>query len=406
MRSVSIQDSALAMNPFEDYLNFGNSFYYMQNNPAKEKIQEMAKINFDASLDIIAERAGFASRKTIQYYFGTRKNLFKSIGVELKSPKERLIEACKKLPYAASSRQITKKAGYKSHKIIQVYFKSLEELKRVSGKYLCNKDKISFNGVEFSLQDVSRGITIPEKITGLVAEEAGWHAGDGSLYKPQTGVEYNYCLGGDPNEEKEFYDYIKESIKKIYNLDVKIRKLSRGNLLGVVLSSKAIFTYKKYLGFPIGNKSKIVETPKIILNSKGKKIKSAFIRGLADTDFSLVFAKKHKQKHYYPNIVGSLNSKKLISQVAGMLRDLGFRVTEKTQPRKDKNTQYIVKIQGVEQLEKWIKEISFNNPKHMTKYLVWKEFGFCPPKTKIRERKLMLNKKLNPILFYGGENNA
>ncbi|MCR4335621.1 MAG: hypothetical protein NUV57_03740, partial [archaeon] len=396
-----------AQSPLEMGLNLFN-FNYIMGDSQVERLQNSARNQMGASLDEIAQGAGFTSRKAIQYYFGTRKNLFKSIGIEItkEKPKEKLIEAAKSLFYNSSAREIAKKAGYKSHKIINIYFDSLENLKRIAGKYECNKEKINFKGVEFSLQDVSRGVTIPQEINELVAEEAGWHAGDGSLFTPYTGVEYNYQLGGDPNEEIDFYKYISLSIKKIYNLGIKPKLLSKGNLLGLVVSSKAVFTYKKYLGFPVGDKANIIETPSKILNSKNKKIKAAFIRGLADTDFSLVFNKKHKTKHYYPTIVGALNSKILIEQVFLMLKELGFRPSKRTIIRKDKNTQYGVFLQGNEQLEKWIKEISFNNSKHTTKYLVWKKFGFCPAKTKIKERYLMLEGKLNPNLFYKRYENA
>ncbi|MFH1587654.1 MAG: LAGLIDADG family homing endonuclease [Candidatus Diapherotrites archaeon] len=369
---------------------------------AKQLIQSSAKKNgLRASSSKIAKDAGFKSRKAINYYFGTRKNLFGSIGIEIKSPQEKLIEATKELAHRSSAREIAKKSGYKSHKIINLYFDSLEDLKRKSGKYKCNKEKISFKGVEFSLQDISRGVTIPEKINELVAEEAGWHAGDGSLYaKKKTG--YLYCLAGDANQETDFYkDYVHKIFKRIYNLDIKLRKLSGGKTFGFVASSKAIYTYKnKCLGFPLGKKASIVEIPAQILESGNELIKGSFIRGLFDTDFSLSFQKKHKNRHYYPYIAGSLNSEKIIDQTASILKKMGFKPIKRVEIRKEKNKQYALKIIGYKQLEKWMDKISFRNPKHMTKYLVWKKFGFCPPHTTIQERKLILENKLDPNSFY------
>ena len=50
--------------------------------------------------------------------------------------------------------------------------------------------------------------------------------------------------------------------------------------------------------------------------------------------------------------------------------------------------------------DKWIKDIGFKNPKHYTKVKIWKKFGFCPPNTKIMERKKILNNEINPYSYY------
>ena len=401
MRSVSIaEDFAPAVNSLEEAFNYRNDFFYMKNNDAVTRLQSAIMQNPKGSLDKIAQDAGFTSRKAVSYYFGTRKKLLASVGIDLKSPEERLLEAAKTLSASASSREITKKAGYKSHKIIGLEFGSLEELKKKAGTYECNKEKINFEGVEFSPQDISRGITIPLEINGDVAEEAGWHAGDGSLYK-KDGTGFNYCMAGDKNEEKDFYDYVSKQIKKIYNIKAKPHLLAAGKSLGIKISSKAIYTYKNnYLEFPRGEKADIVEVPVKILNSNNEAIKLAFVRGLADTDFSLTFSKKHKARHCYPSIVGSMASKTIIDQAAKILVDAGFKVSKSAYKRKDKNTEYILRVFGSSQLEKWIIKISFSNSKHMTKYLLWKKFGFCPPKTTIEQRKLILEGELDPNSFY------
>ena len=52
-------------------------------------------------------------------------------------------------------------------------------------------------------------------------------------------------------------------------------------------------------------------------------------------------------------------------------------------------------ISGKENLKKWMKFIGFSNEKHLTKYLIWKKFGFCPPNTTLKQRLLILNDKMN-----------
>jgi hypothetical protein len=51
-------------------------------------------------------------------------------------------------------------------------------------------------------------------------------------------------------------------------------------------------------------------------------------------------------------------------------------------------------------LEKWMSEIGFHSSKHLTKYSLWKKYGFCPAKTSTPERILMLEGKLDPHSWY------
>src|SRR3989344_9036344 len=112
MRSVSIaEDFAPAVNSLEEAFNYRNDFFYMKNNDAVTRLQSAIMQNPKGSLDKIAQDAGFTSRKAVSYYFGTRKKLLASVGIDLKSPEERLLEAAKTLSASASSREITKKAG-------------------------------------------------------------------------------------------------------------------------------------------------------------------------------------------------------------------------------------------------------------------------------------------------------
>ena len=37
--------------------------------------------------------------------------------------------------------------------------------------------------------------------------------------------------------------------------------------------------------------------------------------------------------------------------------------------------------------------IGSNNPKHITKFKIWKQFGFCPPHTNLEQRKEILDNK-------------
>ena len=61
---------------------------------------------------------------------------------------------------------------------------------------------------------------------------------------------------------------------------------------------------------------------------------------------------------------------------------------------------YNVEVSGGINVRKWFSVIGSNNPKHITKHQVWDQFGFCPPYTKVAQRKKYLSRELNPNLFY------
>ncbi len=56
---------------------------------------------------------------------------------------------------------------------------------------------------------------------------------------------------------------------------------------------------------------------------------------------------------------------------------------------------YVIYISGTEMLERWMDLIGTKNPVKLTRYLVWKKFGFCPPHTTLQQRKDILNDKLD-----------
>lgn len=61
---------------------------------------------------------------------------------------------------------------------------------------------------------------------------------------------------------------------------------------------------------------------------------------------------------------------------------------------------YIINLNGRNNLVNWMKNIGFRNPKHLTKYSIWKKFGFCPPNTTILERRQILRDDIDPLTFY------
>ena len=56
--------------------------------------------------------------------------------------------------------------------------------------------------------------------------------------------------------------------------------------------------------------------------------------------------------------------------------------------KQNEKRKYLITISGIDGLEKWTELIGMKNPVKLSRYLVWKKFGFCPtntnPKTKRR----------------------
>lgn len=259
--------------------------------------------------------------------------------------------------------------------------------------------------VEFSRNDLKRNIILPIFISTALAEDIGIHIGDGSInYLPN--IDYECKCSGNPENEKEWYDnFIVPLKRKIFNIKVKARNFSDGTY-GIRLRSKAIIQfYNKVIGLPVGYKSSFIEIPELVLKSS-KEIQIACLRGIFDADGSLTFKKKTKNRiNFYPVISFSTRSKILRNQISAMLKTFNFKFCKCDRRRLDKRTKkigndYEIYISGKNNLLKWFNLVSSNNPNHTTKFLIFKQFGFCPVKTSLRERIKILetgfvNKFLN-----------
>lgn len=153
------------------------------------------------------------------------------------------------------------------------------------------------------------------------------------------------------------------------------------------------------LGFPYGKKTLIVKAPDRVLASQKSKI--SFLRGLFDTDGCITFERKHRKIHYYPRIILSTSSKSLSESICNILGDIGIKYWLQLYRHKGENNRYKIWVRGKEEVDKWFRYVRSNNPSKLSKYLIWKKYGFCPPNTTYIQRKLILRNKLNPINFYG-----
>ena len=271
--------------------------------------------------------------------------------------------------------------------------------------------KFDLSKIEYSNNDLRRKIKLPSKTTEELAEFIGILTGDGHLaFRSGKGYKhYEIRISGHWIDDQRYFNEIVNKIfKNLFNIKLLIKhRKDQGYTLLAYRDSKSIVNFlHKLNNLYLGNKSKKLKKiiPWINLS---KKYKSAFLRGLADTDFSLCFKRKYKQHHHYPVIKIEFKNKFLVNIVSKILTELGFKYHLKYNNKwYDKRIQkykifHYIDINGKNQLKMWIKLIGFNNPKHFTKYQIWKKFGFCPPKTTIIERQKILKGEIDPYIYYG-----
>ncbi|MBL7055508.1 hypothetical protein ISS07_01195 [Candidatus Woesearchaeota archaeon] len=249
------------------------------------------------------------------------------------------------------------------------------------------------------------------KESNSIAEFLGWHLGDGCLSAKKGKLQFS--LTGDISEEKEFYTKeILPIMNKLFEKQLKqpfILKYYRSvGVCGIYTANKKFTSHlRKSFNLNVGKKKNIF-VPKYVKTSLQKK---NLLRGLFDTDGSIYFCKSYVKRktlsphnifHYIPKMKLATISKKLISDIFNMLLDLGFspRIQKPIQQRKNELPMHSVVMDTKKDVLKWLKEIGFRNLKHNTKVEIWEKFGFCPPKTTLKERRLILENELDPISFY------
>lgn len=241
------------------------------------------------------------------------------------------------------------------------------------------------------------------------AELIGLSFGDGGLTYRKNSNRVKFQLRGHLTEDKEHYDsYIiplfnKEVMVPLFSRKVGIVFNERTKFYGLSVESVNIEAPLNFIGIPSGVKNEL-SIPEWI--KQDKKYLRRFLRGFLDTDGCIFCQKNYSIKnnkfHTQIRIHLSCTLGKLMKEIYLVLKSMGFKVLIYSQGPYGygKRKSYIVKICGGIQICKWMKEIGSKNPKHITKYLIWKKVGFCPPYTSLNERKKILKKEENPYLYY------
>ncbi|MFA5175887.1 MAG: LAGLIDADG family homing endonuclease [Candidatus Nanoarchaeia archaeon] len=218
-----------------------------------------------------------------------------------------------------------------------------------------------------------------------LAEFIGIMLGDGNLYS-KDGT-HRFVITGHSEEDYDYLtNYVKPLIKTLFNKEASLWKHKNKNAIALSVCSKDIIEKLISLGLVSGPKT--MEIPNFA--KKNKKLIANFIRGVADTDFSMTFKKKN---HSYPLITGGFSNENFTKQLKNLLELFNIKAniyTKLTTLGNKTFIQYQIDIYGRHNLKKWMKFIGFSNPKHLTKIAIWNKLGYYTPHTPYLERVKLL----------------
>jgi len=106
-------------------------------------------------------------------------------------------------------------------------------------------------------------------ISSELAEETGWHIGDGSMnfYNQDGKMRGLYQLRGHIEDDKQHYlDRIKPIFESIYGIKINLREMPSTRVFGFQIWNDELANFKLKLGLPLGKKWDI-SIPKDFLGS-------------------------------------------------------------------------------------------------------------------------------------------
>jgi len=227
--------------------------------------------------------------------------------------------------------------------------------------------------IKLSRNDIIRGLILPNQSSEELAEFIGILTGDGFINYYANKKIYIIDISGDKNLDKEYLKiHVSNLIKRLFNINCKIYYKKYQNSICARLLSKGIYNYLVSIGFKTGKKEQI-GIPDWIEENNSLMI--SFIKGLIDTDGSLMLTKKPSKKSlFYPIISIKVKSKILIQKTGKFLEEFGFMVNIiedelyiDKRGYKDTLISSVI-ISGRKNLDLWMAKINFRNKRHLDKY--------------------------------------
>jgi len=136
------------------------------------------------------------------------------------------------------------------------------------------------------------------ELNSKISELIGAIIGDGCIrYKPEIG-QYYLEIVGNKDKEKQYFDYLKNILKKEFNLNTHIKTRERGlrlkaysKLFVEFLINELNLPYNKEKGENIIIPKQIAQNPELLRYC---------LRGIVDTDGSLFLSNKSHRQDYPP----------------------------------------------------------------------------------------------------------
>lgn len=207
-----------------------------------------------------------------------------------------------------------------------------------------------------------------------LAEFIGILFGDGYINKYKK---YNYVIEVSGHKEKDLLyhsKHIRKICMNVFNKEPKLTIRKNQNTLYSRIFSKRIFLELERLGMPRGKKKNLT-IPSWIRNNKEFTIR--FLRGLYDTDGSIILRKRNQN-----SISLSLSDENLINEVKCILEKMNYFVSYNKEVAEDKrgftSVCHTIRINQKKLIRKFYKEIGSANPYKLKKLKKMGTPGFEP----------------------------
>lgn len=198
-------------------------------------------------------------------------------------------------------------------------------------------------------------------ITPDICELVGAIIGDGCI--TQYGRQRRIQISGDSRYEPYYFEKLARVCKQTFVCNPRICK-RKGNVLRLTIYSKRLFLFlTKVVNLPIGEKTKTITIPEILLASN--EFKKSVLRGIFDTDGFVYLDRRTIYLIPYPRLGITTTSTELFNQIVQILKEFGFtNFYIRKEKRSDANH---IELYGFEQIKKWIEVIGSSNKKHLDK---------------------------------------
>lgn len=200
-----------------------------------------------------------------------------------------------------------------------------------------------------------------EKINDFeLAELMGIMIGDGHISFVRR--QYFISISGNLKDEKIFFEsVIIPILSKLRYKKVVFKTFAKYGKIEINFSDKYLFYFFKSLGYPEGRKSHRIIIPDNFYNSKLSRF---VVAGIFATDGCLTITDNNGT--IYPRIEFKSKSIRLLKQIKSILDDFGMEGGLYTRFGR-------LQYNGKNQLDIFLRNIGFINPKHKEKYNKWAE---------------------------------